>query len=305
MPAQLPCRSAGHRSRLAIARPGAWRRAGLRSLVLAAAVAAASLASAHSAAAQTDYYNTDAGRPITTEDAYPVERRAVEFQIAPLRLERARGGLYSWGIEPEVAYGIFPRTQLEVGLPLAFIDGGAGRRATGLAGVELSVLHNLNVETAIPALAVVADVLIPAGGLGPDRAYPSLKGIATKTFSWARFHVNGQYTFGDRLATADAVGGAGPDVGPGAAELSRWQAGVAVDRTFPLRSLLVTGEVLARRPLRLAEDVEWNTAAGFRYQLSPRVAADAGAGYRLTGDDEGWFATVGAAVVVGLPWSRR
>ncbi|HVJ63479.1 MAG TPA: NAD(P)/FAD-dependent oxidoreductase, partial [Tahibacter sp.] len=63
-------------------------RAG-RGLVIAS-LAAASLA-ARPAAAQTDYYNTDAGRPITIEDAYPVERRAVEIQLAPLRLERARG----------------------------------------------------------------------------------------------------------------------------------------------------------------------------------------------------------------------
>lgn len=279
----------------------------LRSAVLAGGLAAAaSVAGPSRLAAQTDYYNTDAGRPITIEDAYAVERRAVELQLAPLRLERARGGVYNWGIEPEVAIGILPRTQLEVGFPLAYVEGG-GRRSSGLAGMELSVLHNLNVETAIPALAIVGDVLIPAGGLGPDRAYPSLKGIATKTFSWARFHGNAQYTFGDRLTAADPVGGApaGEDIGPGAAELSRWQAGVAVDRPFPLRSLLVTGEVFARQPLRGGEDVEWNTGAGVRYQLSPRVAADAGAGYRLTGDDKGWFATFGAAVVVGLPWSGR
>jgi hypothetical protein len=277
-----------------------------RSVARAAAATLLALV-ARPVVAQTDYYNTDAGRPITIEDAYPVERRAVEFQVAPLRLERARGGVYNWGIEPEVAVGILPRTQLEVGFPLAFVEGGGGRRSSGLAGVELSVLHNLNVETSIPALAVVGDVLIPAGGLGPGRAYPSLKGIATKTFAWARFHVNGQYTFGDRLTAADVIGGppAGEDIGPGAAELSQWQAGVAVDRPFPLRSLLVTGEVFARRPLRAGEDVEWNTGTGFRYQLSPRVAADAGAGYRLTGDDKGWFATFGAAVVVGLPWPRR
>jgi hypothetical protein len=256
-------------------------------------------AAARPMAAQTDYYNTDAGRPLTIEDAYPVERRAVELQLAPLRLERARGGAYHWGIEPEVALGILPRTQLEIGVPLAFTEGG-GRRTSGLAGIELSALHNLNVETtAIPALGIVADVLIPVGSLAPDRAYPSVKGIATKTLPWARFHVNGQYTLGERLDAADA------GVGPGAAELSRWQAGAAVDRTFPLRSLLVSGELYARQPLRRGEDVEWNTGAGARYQLSPRVAADAGAGYRLTGDERGWYATVGAAVVVGLPWRVR
>jgi hypothetical protein len=78
-----------------------------------------------------------------------------------------------------------------------------------------------------------------------------------------------------------------------------------VDRTLPLRSLLLTGEVYARQPLRAADDVEWNTAAGARYQLSPRVAGDLGAGHRMTGPDRGWYATVGAAVSIGLPWRTR
>ena len=46
--------------------------------------------------AQTDYYNTDRGRPVQIEDAYPTERYAFELKLAPVRLERARGGLYRW-----------------------------------------------------------------------------------------------------------------------------------------------------------------------------------------------------------------
>jgi len=252
------------------------------------------------AAAQTDYYNTDAGRPITVEDAYAIERRAVELQIAPLRLERARGGVYAWGIEPEIAVGLLPRTQFEVGFPLAYVDLGAGRRSTGLAGVELAALHNLNVETTIPALAVAGELLLPAGPLGPERTYASVKGIATKTFTWARFHLNGQYTFGDRLDGAVA-----DEAGHGAAELSQWMAGIAVDRTFPLESMLLTAELVARQPLTEGADLAWDTAVGTRYQLSPRVALDGGAGYRLTGDDGGWFATFGAALSIGMPWSPR
>ena len=273
------------------------------SLSVAASVALVALGvSPRRAAAQTDYYNTDAGRPVQIEDAYPVERRAFEIQAAPLRLERSRGGVYNWGIEPEIAYGILPRTQIEIGVPLAYIDAGLGNRTAGLAGVDVSVLHNLNVETSIPALAIAAGVLLPAGNLGPDEVYPSVKGILTRTFTWARFHVNGQYTFGDRLP-AQQEGGAGSGaVGPQALELSQWLAGVAVDRTFPLRSLLVTGEVYAREPLREGEDLEWNSGVGLRYQISPRLNIDSGIGRRLTGDDQGWYATFGTALAFGLPW---
>ncbi|MEO7521533.1 MAG: hypothetical protein ABIW79_06925 [Gemmatimonas sp.] len=272
-------------------------------MLSAAALLLAAMALAAPLSAQTDYYNTDAGRPVRIEDAYALERRGFELQAAPLRLERGKGGVYRWGIEPEFAYGILPRTQLEVGFPIAFIDGAPGQRTSGLAGIDVSLLYNLNVETRIPALAVVADVLVPAGNLGPDRAYPSLKGIATKTFSWARFHVNGQYTFGD--APDELASGVSPAaVGAGVVEVSRWLGGIAVDRTFPLRSILVSGEVYALGALDEAAETEWNATVGTRYQLSPRWALDAGIGRRLTGDDRNWSITVGGAVAFGLPWSR-
>ena len=248
-------------------------------------------------AAQTDYYNTDTGRPLQVEDAYAIERRAFEIQAAPLRLERNRRGIYSWGIEPELAVGLLPRTQFEIGVPVAILDAGVGGKTIGIAGLDASVLHNLNTETRIPALAIAASVLAPVGSLASDATFASLKGIATKTFRWARFHVNGQYTFGDEPA--------GDATGAGAAEIGRWLGGVAVDRTYPLQSLLVSAELFAQQPLREDEDLEWNAAAGTRVQLAPRLALDLGAGARLTGDDRGWFATIGGAYVIGLPWRGR
>lgn len=249
--------------------------------------------------AQTDYYNTDAGRPVRIEDAYPVERYAFEAQVAPLRLERADGGEYHWEFEPELAYGVFPRTQVEVGIPLGFRDGDEAGSDSGLAGIDVSVLHNLNVETrTLPALAVAADLLLPVGNLAADRVYPSVKGIATRTFGFARFHANGQYTFG-------SPPGDGVEVG----EASRWMAGVAVDRTFPLRSALLIADVFAEQPLHEGEDARWTAEVGTRYQLNPFFALDAGIGRRLTGEEQGWFLTFGAARVFAvrslMPVRRR
>lgn len=245
------------------------------------------------ASAQTDYYNTDSRRPITIEDAYATERYAFELQLAPLRLERSRGGIYNWGVEPELAYGILPRTHIELGFPLAYTDLGASRRRAGLAGIEISLLHNLNVETrTLPAFGIVGDVLVPAGGLGPDKAYPSATAIATRTLGWARFHVNGQYTFGSTPAP-NAAGAS--SAAAGAIELSRWLAGVAVDKTFPLNAMLVTGEVFTRQPIHRDEDIEWNAGGGVRYQVNQYFALDAGVGKRLTGSDQSWFVTFGLA----------
>ncbi|MDQ3138547.1 MAG: transporter [Gemmatimonadota bacterium] len=266
-----------------------------RSLVIGAALAGAAVTlTVAPLAAQTDFYNTDRNRPIQIEDAFPTERYAFELQLAPVRLERVDGGLYNWGFEPEITYGIFPRTHLEIGVPLAFVDGGpSGGTDFGLAGLDVSVLHNLNLETAsLPAFALVADAVLPVGSLAPDKAYLSVRGIATRTFTWARFHLNGQYTFG----SADGAGTAGNSV----VELSRWLAGVAVDRTFPLRSTLVTAELYIQDPLAANSDLELNAGAGIRYQLSPQFALDGGLGRRLTGIDQSWFVTFGAAYAFAI-----
>jgi hypothetical protein len=188
-----------------------------------------------------------------------------------------------------------------VGFPLAYVDAGPlGGHTSGLAGIDVSLFHQLNMETAVP---VVGEALLPAGGLGSDKAYVSAKAVATRTLSWVRFHANAQYTFGSR-PSGNAGTGAGSrgELGAGAAELSRWTAGVAADRTFPLRSMLVAGEVYAREPLREGADVRWAMTAGVRYQYSPRWALDGGIGRRLTGDDQGWYATFGAAYAFGLPF---
>lgn len=259
-------------------------------------VAAAALALAAipgSLVAQTDYYNTDGGRPITVEDAYATERYAFELQLAPLRLERANGGLYTWGIEPEIAYGILPRTHIEVAVPIAYVDRGPVGKTVGAAGLDISMLHNLNAETAIPAFGIAGELLLPFGGLAPENAYFSAKGIATRTLTWARFHFNGRYTFGK--APPSAPSGSVLATEAGAAEVSRWLLGLAVDRTFPLKSMLVTAESFLSQPIQEGDEAEWNVGAGIRYQVSPRFALDGGLGKRFTGDDQGWFATFGLA----------
>ena len=249
--------------------------------------------------AQTDYYNTDRGRPVQVEDAYVTERHALELKLAPVRLERTDGGTYNWGLEPELALGIFPRTQVELGVPLAFMERGGVRRS-GIAGLDFSVMHNFNVETeGLPALALRADVLAPVGNLAADRTYTSLTGIATRTYSWARFHVNGQYTVG---ASQPAAGSPTTTLGgPGALDISRWFAGAAIDKAFPLSSFLVTAEFYGRKPLDSTEAVEYTAGTGTRLQMSPTLALDGGFGRRLNGPAQGWFVTFGSAYSFSLP----
>lgn len=263
---------------------GARRRVSQRYAAAIVAAIALSLSGGR-LEAQTDYYNTDKGRPVRVEDAYAVERYAFELQATPLLLERADVGTYTWALEPELVYGALARTHFGLGFPLQLSNGREGERRAGLTGIDIGVFHNLNAETrGMPALALAADVLIPVGNLAPEQTYSTLKAIGTRTFQFARFHLNTQYTFGNAPGLDQNVGNE-----------SRWMAGAAIDRTFPLRAALITGDVFVEQPLEEDADLRWTAEAGARYQLSPFFALDAGIGRRLTGADKAWFVTFGAA----------
>ena len=271
--------------------------------VLASLVAVIGLVASLSApplAAQTDYYNTDRGRPVQIEDAYATERYAFELKLAPARVEWMEGEA-SGEIEPELAYGLLPRTHLEVGVPIEFSLDEQGARRSGMAGLEVSLMHNLNTETrTLPALGFRVDVLAPVGPLAPDGTYATFTGMLTRTFRAMRFHLNGQYTAGTepKLAPSPSIRQSARPEDPrvNAEGLSRWLAGVAIDKAFPLQSLLLTAELYARRPLVDAlDDTELFAGTGMRMQASPTLALDLGVGRRVDSEDGPWYATFGTA----------
>lgn len=269
-----------------------------RALALAIAVASASPARL---AAQTDFYNPDRGRPLLVEDASTIEYQSLEFQMAPLRLERENGGKYSWGLEPELAWAPFRRTQVEVGLPFAAVDRAGRPVRRGIAGVDVEVMHNLNLESlTLPALTLGASALLPVGALGPRVAYGRVKAIATRTIgTLGRLHVNLERTAGPRLGGA-AGATAGATAGPSGLELARWMAGAAVDRALPARSVLLMAEAYVRRPLDPSRPREWTVGGGLRWQVAPQLVLDGAAGRRVTGVEQAWYLTVGTAYAFGL-----
>ncbi|MEX2180786.1 MAG: hypothetical protein WD771_01975 [Gemmatimonadaceae bacterium] len=239
--------------------------------------------------AQTDYYNTDRGRPLAVEDAVVVERRAFEFQLMPLRLERPTPGLTVWGYAPAFAWGILPRTQVEVEFPLLLrAVEGLPNTGPGGAGIELELLHQLNTESLpFPGFALGAGVHLPTGPFGPSRAIPVLRGAATRTLGWGRLHANVAYSPGQALAPADNGGS------------SRWFAGFAVDHTFALRQLLVGVDLTAEESLRDDGVVVWRSTVGVRRQMTSRLAMDLGLFQRLATGDPEWGLTLGGAFAFG------
>jgi hypothetical protein len=149
---------------------------------------------ARHATAQTEYHNTDTGRPLRVEDALATERYAFELQLAPFRGERVTGGIYRARVEPKLSYGILPRTQIEVRVPVTYRQGQEPR--LGLAGVGIGGLLNFNAETPyLPAFAAAVDVLLPAGNAAAvTETAVTLKGIVTRSFAMGRLHLNGTYS---------------------------------------------------------------------------------------------------------------
>jgi hypothetical protein len=232
--------------------------------------------------AQTDYYNLDRGRPLTVEDPYPTERYALELQLATLRLERPAPGVWRWSWVPELAYGLAPRLQVELGAPFGYTDA-VGERRLEVEGLEGGLLYQLLWESRrAPAIGVAVDGVAPREG----PATATLRALATRTWPALRLHLNAEATAGPPAPVRD------PEGPP------RWRVGVAADRTWPLRSLLVGVEALVERPRQPAAPHTLTLAVGLRRQLNPFTAVDVGLGRRLRGSDPAWIFTLGASTVV-------
>ena len=265
--------------------------------------------------AQTDFVNTDGGRPLHVQDALSIEWKAIELQLAPFRMERGASGQWFGEMEPELAIGLLPRTHLSLGLPIRQLDtprSGRGiERVAALAGAHLAVFHQLNLETSIPAFAVRAETWLPVGPFAPSRAYPAITGIATKTLSAlgpVRVHLNVTRSFGTPAPRPDVFPAIFPPIGPPAdtdGEVPRWLAGIAIDRAFPLRATLVGAELVARQSVYAEEPVSWRLGTGVRHQFSARFVVDGGVSRQINGDDAHWALTVGSAVAIGTRRAGR
>ena len=246
----------------------------------ALAVAATLLLTAAPLCAQLEYYELETGRPLRVQSAQAIERYAWEVQVGPGLSVPSSGSSYA--LESAIAYGVLPRTQLEITMPFVSMPGATGGRSAGLAGLGLGALYNLNAETiSLPAFAVAAQVTTTAGSQAPSAPLLSLEGIATRSFTGMRLHLNAAATIGPNDATANGV------------DRSRWSAGAAIDHAWPIQSLLAAVELFAERPLAPASAVAWSAGAGVRFQATPPLVLDAALSRRFTGDQPAWMATLG------------
>jgi hypothetical protein len=282
---------------------------------------------AHAAAAQPEYRNIDGGRPLRVEDAQASARHSLDFMIAPLRLDRIAGGTYRWQVEPRLSYAAFPRTELKLRAPVAYREREADPRS-GLVGVGLGAFHNLFAETErLPAFAVEGEVLVSASGSLTSGETYATRAIATRTLGRQRVHANAGYGTYRILTSLPNVPNVPPipdvpcSMQPGQADSrghearasatclaaspadmpheriesggSWWLAGAAVDRAFPLRSLVVAADVVVEHYRGLGRPLDWTAEVGVRRQLTPRTVVESMVGRRFLGVSRAWFVSLG------------
>ena len=161
----------------------------LRLRVLALGITALQL-HVRAAAAQSAFYNLDSGRPTRVEDALPTPRGELEIQFLPLRAEWLGDGSQRQRLEPKIAYGVLPMTEIEMRVPFVRTRAADGSATAGVASTAIGALHAFNVETRWPALAIAGEAVLPIGTLSAPAASYALKALATKTFHFGRVELN-------------------------------------------------------------------------------------------------------------------
>jgi hypothetical protein len=290
------------------------------------------------ALAQGEYRNIESGRPVRVSDATPTERHSLDLDLTTIRIDRLSLGRYRLQVEPRVSYGILPRMDISIRALAFYREPSAVPRGT-VAGVGVGGEYLVKMETlGSPAIGIGGEAFLPTGPNASRTAY-SVKGLLTRTFPAARVHVNASYgTFAVRIPPPPPEGGGivilppiidGPcTISPaggrlvarsscmpstaGEATAARaavragtntgvhWLAGVGVDKTLPLQSILLIGDVFTERYEGIGRPTDWTAELGVRTQVSPRLVADLALGRHFLGLSTSWFGTFGTTVSLPL-----
>lgn len=156
-----------------------------------AALTIALLAVAVSARGADDRYSVENDFPLRMEDAFPLDPGEAYVKLVTRYSHGPDGGDETL-VQPEVAIGILPHTDLHISQQ--YLIGPDDRGGSGDT--------NINVQTLLleqkqgdwwPSLAVEGDVILPTG-VGSDGLDTTLELVATQTLTWSptydAIHVN-------------------------------------------------------------------------------------------------------------------
>ena len=129
------------------------------------------------AQAQASYRNLDAGFPVRVEDATVTERYALDLDFLNLRYDALSDSRNRFLYEPQVSYGMLPRTEVWVRLPSYYRERTVTPRS-GIAGFGVGAMYQFTVETLhVPALALATELFQPVGRDALPSSY-SLRTVA-------------------------------------------------------------------------------------------------------------------------------
>ncbi len=232
-----------------------------------------------------DHDNLDPNRPIGMEDAYALAKGEIGLESG-VRFNDRRAGRTRVVVQPQLIYGAFDNTQIEIQGDL-FTDPTTVVGANKSGDLHLGVLYNFNTETiTLPALAVRVEADFPTGvnSRGVDA---QVTGIMTRSFGRLRTHLNVGYTV------------LGSPQGRERAGAYRAVAAVSYPLGYPLRFVdTVIASVYSRQSDLRGERNNTGIELGLRHQWTSRFVLDAGLGTEFDGpaDRAALLGTVGVSV---------
>jgi len=141
----------------------------------------------------------------------------------------------------------------------------------------------------IPPPPVGGVTLIPPVVDGPCNVSPANEMLSVRMFCMAPGGLPASGPLGSASAESATLK-------PGINTSVHWLAGIGVDKTFPLRSILIVGDVFAERYENIGRPTDWTAELGGRTQVSPRLVADMSLGRHFSGVSPSWFVTFGTTV---------
>ncbi len=150
---------------------------------------AVGLAHVGNARAQASYRNLDAGFPVRVEDATVTERYALDLDFVNFRFDALSDSRERFQYEPQISYGMLPRTEVWARLPSYYRERTVTPRS-GIAGLGIGAMYQVTLETLhVPALALATELFQPIGRDALPSSY-SLKALLTRSFAPGRIHLN-------------------------------------------------------------------------------------------------------------------
>ena len=234
-----------------------------------------------------DHDNLDPNRPIQMEDAYAIPKGELGLESG-VRFNDRRRGRTGVTFQPQIIYGAFDNTQIEIQTdlltePLSAVGPGKS------GDLHLGVLYNFNTETLQwPAFAVRVEADLPTG-VNSHGVDGQLTGILTRSFGRLRVHLNAGYTVVGRAQGLERNGA------------YRMIAAVSYPIGYPIRfreTLIV--DVYTRQSDLVGQRNNTGLEVGLRHQLSSRVVVDAGVGTEFYGPADRAVATGTVGLSVGF-----